>query len=339
MRFAFTELEIEFQDLVRGFLARYDAARLAGQDRGDLAETWSGLAHVGLLGALVPEQDGGSAVGYAALALGLDECGYAGVAGPVLESACIGAAALRHAREVDLSTPRRALAHGTLVISAQTHVNPLAVDADRAHLVVQASDGGRVNLLSGPLSVDRVQPAIDGPYRVFHIRGGAESLPLVDVSPSLIDAHASLGAAGILNGIARRLLDLTVQYVGEREQFGRPVGSFQAIKHRLADLVVELRRSQAVAAYAATAFDKELSDRFEAASLAKGIASAMSQEMSKSALQMHGAIGFTAEYRLGHWLKYELVMRNAYGTSHHHFAKVGAKLIEGVKRGPMFGLS
>jgi alkylation response protein AidB-like acyl-CoA dehydrogenase len=130
--------------------------------------------------------------------------------------------------------------------------------------------------------------------------------------------RALSGVAAMLNGIATQLLDMTVAYVKDREQFGRPVGSFQAIKHKLASMHVAISSTRPATWYAAYAIANGSSDALAASRIAK-VAAASTEEMcNREALQCHGGIGFTWEHDLHLWLKRGMALRSAFGSSDIH---------------------
>ena len=130
----------------------------------------------------------------------------------------------------------------------------------------------------------------------------------------------ALGAAAQLVGLGQRMLDLTVDYVKQREQFGVPVGSFQAVKHHLADALMELAFARpAVWRAAATMAPRDIS-------MAKAMASDASSFVAKQALQCHGAIGYTVEYDLHRYLKQTWALARTYGDAAWHRERIATLL-------------
>jgi alkylation response protein AidB-like acyl-CoA dehydrogenase len=127
-----------------------------------------------------------------------------------------------------------------------------------------------------------------------------------DAGEALGDTNAGLGRALVaisseLVGVCERALEMTVDYVKERKQFGVPVGSYQAVSHRCAQMLLETEKARSTAAFAAWAADADPERLAEAAAMAKASASDAGREVTGSAIQAHGGIGFTWEADV-HWL-------------------------------------
>ncbi|MGH9187951.1 MAG: acyl-CoA dehydrogenase family protein, partial [Acidimicrobiales bacterium] len=122
--------------------------------------------------------------------------------------------------------------------------------------------------------------------------------------------RASVGLAAELCGVGRWLLDASVEYAKQREQFGRPIGSYQAIQHKLADMVVELERAVAAVYYAAMVVDADDPDRRRAVHVAKAAAGTAAVRCARDGIQVHGGIGYTWDHDL------HLYLRRAYSGEH-----------------------
>jgi alkylation response protein AidB-like acyl-CoA dehydrogenase len=141
----------------------------------------------------------------------------------------------------------------------------------------------------------------------------------------LADAAAVLSAADSL-GVGERLLAMTVGHVKAREQFGRPLGSFQSVKHKLADMLTTLRGARAATYYAAMALDAGAADATMAASVAKAFTCAGVAALAGEALQAHGGIGFTWEHDLHLYLRRAKVNEMLYGAPAAHYERLAALL-------------
>jgi alkylation response protein AidB-like acyl-CoA dehydrogenase len=128
-------------------------------------------------------------------------------------------------------------------------------------------------------------------------------------------ARAFSGTASLLNGVSMRLLEMTAAYVKDRQQFGKPVGSFQAVKHKLASMHVAIASSRPAAWYAAYAVATSAPDASIAACVAKIAANDTNELCDGDALQCHGGIGFTWEHDLHLWLKRGMELRDSFGRS------------------------
>jgi alkylation response protein AidB-like acyl-CoA dehydrogenase len=207
-------------------------------------------------------------------------------------------------------------------------VGPVA-DAERADLLVVLADGddGPVAAVIRPSGGMRPQEPID-PTRPL-------ALIDVDVVPEAVlpvpaDALALplTAAAAELVGVARRLLDLSVSYALTREQFGKPIGSFQGLKHRLADGYVALERARSLTYAAAMAVDSDDADQWRPALLAKASASEAATDAARTAVQVHGAIAMTWEHDVHLYLRRAWQSAALLGESRALYAEAGALLIE-----------
>ena len=136
----------------------------------------------------------------------------------------------------------------------------------------------------------------------------------------------SLGTAAQLVGLGQRMLDLTVDYVTAREQFGVPIGSFQAVKHHLADALKELSFARPAVHRAAWSMANGASTTERDVSMAKAMASDAASFVGRQALQCHGAIGYTVEYDLHRFLKQTWVLARADGDAAWHRERIARAL-------------
>ena len=334
VRFALTDDQVAFRDAVRDLLAKectpavvraaWDAP--AGElDRG----VWDSLSAMGVLDVLVPEDDGG---------LGLDETYLV----PVLEAA--GQAALPHPLVETAMVAAPLLGAGAGLVSSDLGgpLVPCAADADRLLLrhgdALVAVDRGAVALMPAD-TVDRARRRRgstsaacrrpDGSAAAeSDDAGGADrrSSPTTRSALALAVDRGALGTAAFLIGLGQAMLDLTVAYVVERHQFGKPIGSFQAVKHHLADaaLAIELRRPAVHRAAWSVAHDAPTRSRD--VSMAKAMASDAAELVGRHALQCHGAIGYTVEADLHLSLKRTWALARAWGDSAHHTDRVADAL-------------
>jgi alkylation response protein AidB-like acyl-CoA dehydrogenase len=144
---------------------------------------------------------------------------------------------------------------------------------------------------------------------------------------SLSRDRAALGTAAQLIGLCRRMLDMTVQYAKDREQFGKPIGAQQAVKHRLANALIEQEFARPLVYRAAWALATAAPDADVSVSLAKIYAGQAAQFVAKQALQAHGAIGYTIEYDLHMWMKRAWALAAAHGDAAHHRDRIGSHIL------------
>ena len=292
---------------------------------------WRSMAAVGLLGLTVPDELGGTGGDEIDLAPVLEEAGRGALPDPLLETVAVAAAVLREAS----ADPRREewlprIAEGEAIATVRLDDAPFAVDADLAHLLIEERDG-ELHLLERGAFTARPVASEDRARRLFAIDASvSESTRLNGDRDAAGRARrrAAVATAGILNGISMKLLETTLSYVKARQQFGRPVGSFQAVKHRLADAHVAVEAARAATWYAAYALAHDLPDAALAASVAKAEAGEAEALANAAALQLHGGIGFTWEHDLHFWLKRGKALEQAYGSSSAHRKLIARHLLE-----------
>ncbi|GAP45724.1 acyl-CoA dehydrogenase family protein [Streptomyces azureus] len=265
---------------------------------------WSRLAEAGVLALAVPERyEGGLGPRPAELAVAFVELGRHAVPGPLVET--VTAAALLSG--ADPGTAKRLLpelASGGTMATVGLEKS-YALDGDAAALRLSCSpDGIRLSPGHGP-----VRPSLDPARRLTPLTPGGEFLVPGPLTEQAL-AWARLATAAQALGIGLALLDKTVAHVRQRCQFGVPVGSFQAVKHRLADAKIALEFARPLV------FGAALTMRQAEVAAAKVAACEAAYSTARTALQLHGAIGYTAEYGLSLWLTKARALRTAWGDPH-----------------------
>lgn len=306
MRFAFTEEQQAFGASVRKALQRSageDTVRAAwDDDRGDL---WKPLRDTGLfeLHAL--------GLGMADLVLPLEETGRAAVPLPVVETLAVAVPAL--ARWPELTAE-------TVAVCDRGR----CADANAADLVLSLDDQHISRL--DDVSTVRLE-TVDRGQRLFEVSGTAT--PLGDAG-DLFD-RAVVGTSAVLLGLARHMLETSVEYAKLRTQFGKPIGSFQAVKHHLANALLHIEFAAPAVYRAAWSIDRAHPERGVHASMAKVYAAKAASLASETALQCHGAIGYSFEYGLHLWMKRAWSLSDAWRDPAWHRARVAQHLGVGVK--------
>jgi len=314
MFFGFTSDQLALRDGVRDALRQRDEAKPP-----DPAEVWERLAGVGLLAALVPEAGGGLGLDELDVLPCLEESGRAAVPVPLVETAVVAARLLAGTGHAGR------LAAGELRVTAALDGSGLAPWAGAADAVLVGDPGGPVRLLA-PVEGEPVA-AVDPLRPLTRVPAGAGDVVCDDPAAVAAAVRAGvLGTAAQLVGLADAALRTTVAYVGERRQFGVPVGSFQAVQHQLADAAValELARPLVHAAGWAHARGAASADRDVAA--AKLRAGAAAGQVARAALQCHGGMGYTREYPLHRWLLRIWALHAAWGPEGRHRALLAASL-------------
>jgi len=191
-------------------------------------------------------------------------------------------------------------------------VKTFVAEADAVDWIALVGTGPEVRLVArDAISLRRVQ-TVDFSRRLFEVEltGTGETHAIEHGAVDAMLARATVALAAELVGTARRMADMTVAYAKERYQFGVPIGSFQAIQHKLADMSLAVERAQSAVQYAAMALDADDADRHRAVHTAKAAAGAAATRAAKDGVQIHGGIGFTWEHDL------HLFIRRAYGSAY-----------------------
>ena len=315
---------------------------------------WSRMAkEIGVQGLAIPEEFGGSGFSFAELAVALEEAGRALAGAPLLSTVVLAAHTLLLAG--DRAACRRYLpgiADGTLTATVA------GFDGD-AELTATPEFGGwvgdgRADFVLDGAGADVILVTAGG--RLFACEAGAHGLvreprPVLDGTrpQALVTLRQTplvpIGAPGAAAAVVARVLDVgraalaaeqvggsahaleaTVAYVGQRRQFGRPIGSFQAVKHRLADLLVEVEAARSVAAYAAACVDGASGELAVAASAAQVVCSETFRRAAAEYVQLHGGIGFTWEHPAHLYVRRARADEVLFGTADEHRLRLGASL-------------
>jgi alkylation response protein AidB-like acyl-CoA dehydrogenase len=354
--FELTEEQAALREVSRGMLAVSCPPQLVrslaacGADVDD--KLWRRGTELGWAGLAVPEKHDGAGQGLVELCIVAEELGRAAAPGPFADSALAGLALARFGRPELLA----ALAAGELKVSLACH-GPVAgrYDGDdlvlsgRATAVQSAATadwllvtaavpqmpgeaGRRLVLVSRPATAVEPRRTMDETRRWYDVVLDGVRVPAADVVTAdeaglqwLTDAAAVLSAADSL-GAGERLLEMTVGYVKVREQFGRPLGSFQSVKHKVTDMLTTLKGARAATYYAAMALDAGTADATVAASVAKAFTAEGVAALAGEALQAHGGIGFTWEHDLHLYLRRAKVNEMLYGAPAEHYERIVALL-------------
>jgi alkylation response protein AidB-like acyl-CoA dehydrogenase len=308
MRFAFTDDQKLFADGLRDLLDKECTpahVRAAWDDgAGHDFTLWNHLADMGVFGMLVPEAAGGLGGTEVDLVLLLEELGRAAVPGPVLETAAVVAPAL---------------GDGATVGTAALDGSPYVPHAHVASLVLVP--GGVVR--TDGASVTGVD-SIDGGRRLFTVDGAVEPFAYDE---ALAFDRGALAAAAYLVGLSERMIDVAAEYARQREQYGRPIGVNQAVKHLLADALLKVEFAKPAVYRAAWSVAHDEPTRVRDVSMAKAFASDAAYRSSRSAMQVHGAIGYTWEADLQLWMKKAWALQRAWGDATFHRRRVAEAVL------------
>jgi alkylation response protein AidB-like acyl-CoA dehydrogenase len=348
MHFAFTDQQIEFRDAVRQVLAKEctpDDLRVAFETPAARTPRWSVLADLGVVGLSAPVARGGLGLGLVDLVPLLEEAGRVALPEPLLETTALTVPLLAEVEGPDRGTVAvwlESIAAGGLagVVGPPLSGSGPVAGADGGDLFVLplagGPDGPEVHVLeSAGITVTPV-PSLDPTRRLGTIEWDPSPDTLVasgTAAASLIGRttdRAAVATAAELLGLTQRMITLAADYARERHQFGKPIGSFQAVKHLLAGAQVKLEFARPVVYGAAWSLDEGDPAASRAASTAKAYASDAATEAARVSLQVHGAIGYTWECDLHLFLKRAWALAEAWGSAADHRSRVLASLSGGT---------
>jgi alkylation response protein AidB-like acyl-CoA dehydrogenase len=291
---------------------------------------WRELSELGWPGIAVSEQYGGQGLGQIELSILCEELGRSLAPVPFLPSAL--AATVIEQSGVQAQCERRlpGLASGETIGALgaiSDGVAEFVIGGAHAHVIVLVDEDGTGLVLSAEdaevTPLDAIDPTRSA-ARVSAPEGAGDSLG--DVCVGL--GRSLISVSSELVGVCERALEMTVAYVKDRKQFGVPVGSYQAVSHRCAQMLLDTEKARSTAAFAAWTADADPERLAEAAAMAKAAASDAGRDVTAGAIQMHGGIGFTWEADV-HWL-YKRAQLDAalLGGSKRHRAQLSAILAD-----------
>ncbi|MCZ4497549.1 MAG: hypothetical protein JWQ74_102 [Marmoricola sp.] len=334
MDFDFDVSQRNFRDTARGLLRdSFPASRLRevwNQGHDYDHRLWKELSKLGVSGVLIDDRFGGFGGDVVDLLLVLEEFGAATVPEPVVETALIAPMVIGALG--DDAVKKRwlpGLAAGDLVAAVATGTTGVIVaDGLSADLLVVCVD--RQVHLVGPDRVTgrRVQSA-DPSRRLAECDISVDDTTLLsddERAVPLVERIGAVGTASLLVGLSQHLIEVTRDYLLTRHQFGRPIGEFQALKHRLADVAVQTEAARSLTWNAGYRLRSDEGDEL-AAMVAKAAASHAGYLAGAAALQLHGGIGFTWEHDLHLWLQRGKAWEAAFGSTEQHRISVGAAIL------------
>jgi alkylation response protein AidB-like acyl-CoA dehydrogenase len=350
MNFEFSDDQQAIGRTAKDFLeARYKlemVRQLAGDQRGFTDAQWDAIAELGWPGVLISEHDGGLGLGVVELVVIAEQLGYSLAPTPLLSSIAAGlllsAAGTpeqqqRWLPQLASGEKRGAVAvwdlHSgwdpdrseTELLSGALNATKIAVaDADTADvLVVSGADGAHYLVERDAAGVTiTAEQSLDPTRKLYEVNlRDTPAEPLAGGQGGAIThAYATIAAALAAEnvGVAQRTMEMAVEYARERKQFGRPIGTFQAVAHRCAQMLLETEGARSLTYGAAWALDHDPPTGVRSASMAKSYAGDAGYRVAASSLQVHGGIGFTWDHDLHFFLKRAKANAHAYGDSRWH---------------------
>ncbi|MEZ5501586.1 MAG: acyl-CoA dehydrogenase family protein [Halioglobus sp.] len=334
MDFTFTEDQLLFQESVREFLVNeVTPERIRGSwetETGRDAVLWSQLAELGLTGMTVPEGHGGLGMTELDFVLLAQECGYVALPEPLVHTVLVAVPLLRDIGGELAARWLPRVATGEAKVSVGLQQNLLVEDAHVADLLLLQH--GETLVAATPDQVNlQYNESIDPSRKLFGVELGEGATTIASggqAAALAADAlnRGALGCAAQALGLAQRMVDLSVQYTSERQQFGKPIGSFQAVKHHLANVAVRLEYARAPTHRAAYAIAARQAVAGHAVSHAKLVACEAANLAAKNSHQVHGAMGYTWEMDLHIYMKKAWALANAWGDAGFHKSRIGERI-------------
>ena len=328
MNFAFNDEQQEIKRIAREFLAarvKFERVRERAESRSYDDDLWGEIRELGWPGIAIAEEHGGQGLGIVELVILSEELGYACAPTPFLSNAVAGIAIERAGDDAQRERWLPGIGSGEALGAVTSSVGPDAIvpDAQGAAVIAVVPEPGVASLVAAEDAEVEPLELIDATRGYARVAAGA------DAGEPLGPLHAATGEVSVavaaeLVGVAQRAMEMAVAYAKEREQFGRPIGAYQAVGHRCAQMLYDTEEARSLTYYAAWAAGAEPESLPLAAAMAKARASDAAWSVTASALQVFGGIGFTWENDLQFLLKRARVMADLFGTARQHREGVAA---------------
>jgi alkylation response protein AidB-like acyl-CoA dehydrogenase len=334
MDFGLTDDQREIQRTARELLserAKPDRVREHAEAGRMDGELWRELSELGWLGIAVAEEHGGQGLGRIELSILCEELGRSLAPVPFLPSV-LAATVIEQAGSPELHERwLPGLSSGDLkgaLASGSDGAAELVIGGADADVIVIVEDEHEGRVLAAEQAGLEPLASVDPTRSAARVSAGEDAgEPLTGDLAGGVD-RALVAVSSELVGVCDRTLEMTVAYVKDRKQFGVPVGSYQAVSHRCAQMLLETEKARSTAAFAAWAADADPERLAEAAAMAKAAASDAGHEVTAGAIQAHGGIGFTWEADV-HWLfKRAHVDAALLGGAKRHRARLAAILAD-----------
>jgi alkylation response protein AidB-like acyl-CoA dehydrogenase len=360
MYFDLTDEQQAIKATAHDFLAaRYKSERmreLARSESGFEQSDWAEMAELGWPGLALPEEWGGQGLGIVELAVLFEEMGYALAPSPLFSNTIAGLALARCGSDEQRERWLRPLAAGekrgtpalwdagstatpgSFAMEARADGDGVVLDGEKVlvmdaasadFFLVATADGRRHLVERGAEGVSvSAEPSIDLTRRLHSVRfdgvrvAAADTLPAEEAEYHPVFFRLCVALAAESTGIAQRTMEMAVEYAKDRKQFGRPIGSYQAVSHRCAQMLLETENSRSAVYGAAWAADAEPESLPLAASMAKAYASDAGWRVPDASIQVHGGIGFTWEHDLHFFLKRGKANAAMFGDARWHRERV-----------------
>ncbi|MBK8676490.1 MAG: acyl-CoA/acyl-ACP dehydrogenase [Cellvibrionales bacterium] len=344
MDFTFSEDQLLFQEEVKKFLVNevtpeHIRARWETES-GRNEEVWQAMAGMGLTGLTVPEEFGGMGMNAVDFVLLAEACGFVALPESLVDTVLVAVPMINALPDDAVKfawLPR--IASGEAKVAVGLAQNLLVADAHIADLLL-LQHGDEIHAVTKSMVQLTHNESIDPSRKLFSVQWEPSTATCVargDEAKKLIaDAvnAGALGAAAQALGLTQRMIEISVKYTTDRTQFGKAIGSFQAVKHRLANVAVPLEYAKAVVHRAAYSIANNHPDAALHVSHAKLAASEASLLGAKNGIQVHGAMGYTWEVDMHIFMKKAWALNNTWGDVAFHKNRVADfVLVDGAKIG------
>jgi alkylation response protein AidB-like acyl-CoA dehydrogenase len=330
MDFTFTEDQLLFQASVHDFLTaevtpeRVRASWEIGGGRDPAL--WQQLSDMGLTGLAVPEEFGGLGMSELDFVLLAQECGYVALPEPLVHVALVAVPLLRQIGGDLAPTWLSRIAAGEAKVVVGLEQNLLVEDAHVADLLLLQRGDAWYALTPGQVEL-RHNESVDPSRQLYavDIKMGSEPFSSGPGAAGLTAAalnRGALGCAAQALGLAQRMVDMAVSYSRDRQQFGKPIGSFQAVKHLMANVAVRLEYARAPVHRAAYSIAHDEPVAARAVSHAKLMACEAANLAAKHSIQVHGAMGYTWEVDLHIFMKKAWALASTWGDAGFHKTRI-----------------
>ncbi len=328
MNFDFSDDQQSIKRTAKDLLAdrfKFERVRELAEDGSYDDGAWKELGELGWPGIFIAEEHGGQGLGIVELIILMEELGYSLAPVPFLSNAAAGLVIQAAGSDEQKQRWLPGLASGELRGAAgmlRGDEAKLVPDGEGADVIVLCgADGARI--VEG--SAAEVEPVatMDSTRRFARVRAGSAGEAL-EGEPGPGIGAALLAVSAELTGVAQRAMEMAVEYARDRKQFGRPIGAYQAVSHRCAQMLLETEGARSATYWGAWTADAEPESLELAASMAKAYASDAGWRVCSSSLQVHGGIGFTWEHDLHFFLKRAKVDGLLWGSASEHRERVAA---------------
>lgn len=321
MEFAFTEDQVAINDAARQMLVETctpaDLRKMLAAGAARDATRWDTITEMGLPGLMAPEDHGGMGLGLVDLIGIAEAAGYVALPEPLIETAGVAVPLLAQMGESDIVAA--ALEGRTVAVGFPGRA--FVPDADTADALLLA-DGDAVHLVAAADVKLTRQESIDPFRRLYSVEWTPTQTTARNASWSAAVDRGAVLAAAQLVGLAQRSIDMAVDYAKQRTQFGKPIGSYQAVKHLIATAQVKIEFARPVVHAAAAEIERGTLAAKARASHAKIAAGEAADLAVRTAVQVHGAMGMTWEVDLHFFLKRVQSLRFDWGSAALHRARV-----------------